>query len=172
MRPAYDLADPDGAYRYLEEVSAHARTYPPGREPHAAARLAVIADMTRWPQAAQPDIDEALAALTLLGSLRDWLAEAEPRLIEAARAQGATWQSLAGVLRVGDRRAAQRRASRLARATRLACLPRDSRPLPDVARYDELLASRRRPQPPAGAAAVTAVGLRRGEASPLAGDET
>jgi hypothetical protein len=147
LRPAYDLADPDDAWRFLDEESAHARSQPPGLEPHQAARLAVIADMTRWPWSAQPDADEALAALTLLASLRDWLAQAEPRLINAARAQGATWETLARVLRVGDRRAAQRRAVRLARTATLTRLPADSRPPPDVARYDELLPSRRLPPP-------------------------
>jgi hypothetical protein len=44
--------------------------------------------------------------------LRDWLAEAEPALIEAAREAGVTWEQLAPVLRVGDRRTAQRRHSR------------------------------------------------------------
>ncbi len=114
--------------------------------------------MTRWPQSAQPTADEALTALTLLASLRDWLARIEPRLIDAARAQGVTWEALAGVLRVGDRRADQRRASRLARASWPAHrnLPADNRPLPDVAKYDELLPSRRRPHPPVTAADVPA----------------
>jgi hypothetical protein len=91
-------------------------------------------------------------------------------LIDAARAQGTTWETLAGVLRVGDRRAAQRRAARLAHAARLARLPPDNRPPPDVARYDELLPSRRRPHPAttgsgrtdgaAGSAARTRKGVR------------
>jgi hypothetical protein len=41
--------------------------------------------MARWSRARQPDGDEALAALTLVADLRDWLAEIEPRLIDAAR---------------------------------------------------------------------------------------
>jgi hypothetical protein len=142
VRPAYDLTGPDAAYRYLEEESTHARTYPPGLEPHMAGRLAVIADMTRWPRAPQPDGDEALAALTLVAALRDWLDEAEPRLIDAARAQRVTWEQLAGVLRVGDRRAAQRRATRIADAAlrrRIAELPPDNRPTPSVDGYDQLL---------------------------------
>ncbi len=56
------------------------------------------------------------ACLTLVADLRDWLDEVEPRLIGAARTAGVTWQQLAGVLRVGDRRAAQRRASRVSAA--------------------------------------------------------
>jgi hypothetical protein len=142
VRPAYDLTDPDDACRYLEEESAHARSYPPGLEPHMAGRLAVVADMTRWSRAQQPDGDEALAALTMVAALRDWLDEAEPRLIDAARAQGITWEQLAPVLRVGDRRAAQRRAVRLAAAAlrkRIAGLPPDTRPEPSVDGYDQLL---------------------------------
>ncbi len=142
MRPAYDVTDPDTAYRYLKEESAHARSYPPGLEPHMAGRLAVIAGMTRWPRSTQPAGDEALAALTLVAGLRDWLAEVEPRLIDAARAQGVTWEQLAGVLRVGDRRAAQRRAARLAAAAlrrRIAELPPDHRAPPTVDAYDQLL---------------------------------
>jgi hypothetical protein len=148
LRPAYDLTDADDAYRYLEDESGHARRSPPGLEPHQAARLAVIADMTRWPQSEQPSADEALAALATLASLRDWLALIEPPLISAARAEGVTWESLAGVLRVGDRRAAQRRAARLARTASPAPrnLPADSRPPPDVARYDDLLPSRQAEQ--------------------------
>jgi hypothetical protein len=154
LRPAYDLTNPDDACRYLEDESPHARTHPPGREPHQAARLAVIADMARGPRAARPAVAEALAALTLLVSLRDWLAQVEPRLIDAARAQGATRKSLAGVLPAGDRRSAQRGA-RLARTARLARPPAGNRPPADVARYDELLPSRRRPQPPDAKASST-----------------
>jgi hypothetical protein len=153
LRPAYDLTDADDAYRYLEGESGHARRAAPGLEPHQAARLAVIADMTRWPQSEQPTADEALAALATVASLRDWLALIEPRLISAARTEGVTWEFLAGVLRVGDRRAAQRRAARLARAAIPAArpgrrnLPADDRPLPDVARYDDLLPSRQAERP-------------------------
>ncbi|MEU8360451.1 hypothetical protein AB0C27_31030 [Nonomuraea sp. NPDC048882] len=57
----------------------------------------------------RPSGDEALAALTLLAELRDWLTEVEPDLIDATRQAGVTWEELAPVLRVADRRAAQRR---------------------------------------------------------------
>ncbi|MEV1005225.1 hypothetical protein [Nonomuraea sp. NPDC050202] len=48
-----------------------------------------------------------------MANLRDWLADVEPDLIAAARDAGVTWEALAPVLRVGDRRAAQRRHARL-----------------------------------------------------------
>ncbi|MFI9552900.1 hypothetical protein [Nonomuraea endophytica] len=57
----------------------------------------------------RPSGDEALAALTLLAVLRDWPAEAEPDLIEAARAAGVTWEQLAPMLRVGARPSATTR---------------------------------------------------------------
>lgn len=116
MRPAYDLADPDDARRFLED-DPRARQVAPGLEPRMLEHLAVIASWTRWPREDRtPSGDESLAALTLLAALRDWLAETEPGLITAARAAGVTWDELAGVLRVGDHRAAHRRAARLARA--------------------------------------------------------
>jgi len=68
--------------------------------------------------AEHPDQDEkaladALAALTLLRHLRDELADWEPRLIEAARAHGASWIQLAPALGVASRQAAERRYLRL-----------------------------------------------------------
>jgi hypothetical protein len=150
VRPAYDLTDLDDAYRFLEE-DANVRWVPPGREPHAFGRLAVIVSWLRWPGGdKKPTGDEALAALTILASLRDWLAEAEPMLIDAARAGGVTWQQLAGVLRVGDRRAAQRRAARLATAAlqrRIAELPPDHRSPPTLDAYDLLISRGQRARP-------------------------
>ncbi|MFB4276911.1 hypothetical protein ACBJ59_16580 [Nonomuraea sp. MTCD27] len=66
----------------------------------------------------RPPGDEALAALTLPADLRDWLTDVEPDLIAAARDADVTWKALAPVLRVGDRRAAQRRHARLLQAAR------------------------------------------------------
>jgi hypothetical protein len=57
--------------------------------------------------------DDALAALTLLRHLREELAEWEPRLIAAARADGASWIQLAPALGVASRQAAERRYLRL-----------------------------------------------------------
>ncbi|WP_329431107.1 hypothetical protein OG339_48955 (plasmid) [Streptosporangium sp. NBC_01495] len=51
----------------------------------------------------------------MLATLRDWLADAEPDLIDVARRAGVTWEELAPVLRIADRRAAQRRRARRAR---------------------------------------------------------
>jgi hypothetical protein len=75
----------------------------------------------RNPDAEVPTGQEALAALSVLRGLRGWLDEIEPRLIGAARAGGVTWDALAPALGVGDRRAAHRRAARLAE-TRRPCL--------------------------------------------------
>ena len=61
--------------------------------------------------AAQPA--ELLAALDELHSLRDLLAELEPRLIAAAREHGVSWAALADVLGVASRQAAERRYLRL-----------------------------------------------------------
>lgn len=60
-----------------------------------------------------PTQEEALAALALLAGLREWLDESEPRLVDAARQAGATWDAVADVLPgVADRRAAQVRRRR------------------------------------------------------------
>jgi hypothetical protein len=131
VEPAYDLTTLDGAERFLREVSERANYHPPGYQWLNAGRIAAITDMTRWPgpDRPRPTGDEALACLTLLADLRDWLAETEPRLIDAARAAGVTWEALAGVLRVGDRRAAERRADRLTRAGQPAATG-DTQPSP------------------------------------------
>lgn len=56
---------------------------------------------------------EPLDALTALRALRDELDAWEPRLIELARADGASWAQLAPALGVGTRQAAERRYLRL-----------------------------------------------------------
>jgi len=129
MRPAYDLSDPDDASRFLTDHSERARYYPPGHQHITVSQLTNIADLaepyrTDWSGTRERvSGDEALAALTLLADLRTWLTEIEPRLLQAARDAGVTWEELASVLGVGDRRAAQRRAARLLAASKLASAP-------------------------------------------------
>jgi hypothetical protein len=57
--------------------------------------------------------DELLGALTRLRLLREQFGAWEPRLIEAARASGASWIQLAPALGVTSRQAAERRYLRL-----------------------------------------------------------
>ncbi|MGC5010124.1 hypothetical protein ACLQ2R_05110 [Streptosporangium sp. DT93] len=114
MEPAYDLTDPDDARRFLEDDPAGgARWRLPGSEPIYVDQLASLLQFTEpRPHSHTLTGDEALAGLTLLAALRDWLADAEPDLVDAARRAGGTWEELAPVLRVADRRAAQRRRGR------------------------------------------------------------
>ncbi|MEU5869595.1 plasmid pRiA4b ORF-3 family protein [Nonomuraea sp. NPDC047529] len=162
MDPAYDLTNPHEASRFLtDDPAGGARYVPPGFEPgwfRQLASLAQFAEPSSWSHTLTGD--EALAALTLLAAVRDWLTNAEPDLIAAARQAGVTWDALAPVLRVGDRRAAQRRYTRITQAAHAADaadvagaaeltasldrLPVDTRPLPSVDAYDDLLPSRRR----------------------------
>ncbi|GGL01418.1 hypothetical protein Ppa06_70180 [Planomonospora parontospora subsp. parontospora] len=139
MRPAYDLTDPYDAARFLREEGVGAARYqPPGSEHGWMHLVASAAQFTE----ARPDDpprprlsgDDALAALTLLAALRDWLSEVESDFIGAARDAGATWEELAPVLRVADRRAAQRRyARRCAAAAHPGGTPRDAKDVsPDV----------------------------------------
>ncbi|MGP3920543.1 hypothetical protein [Nonomuraea sp. 10N515B] len=119
MRPAYDLTDPDDARRFLREESPNTRFVPPGYAVHDAGDITNVHTMTspyRSEYSPRPSGDEALAALTLLHDLRNWLGDVEPDLIQAARDADVTWDALAPVLRVGDRRAAQRRHARLVQA--------------------------------------------------------
>jgi hypothetical protein len=115
VRPAYDLTDPDDAHRYLSDQHL---AYPSGPEHLWVGRVASVYDLVHWRHGDKPGptADQALAALALVGGLRDWLADAEPELIEGARSAGVTWDQLATVLGVSDRRAAHRRAARLADA--------------------------------------------------------
>ncbi|MER6002568.1 hypothetical protein ABT120_28615 [Nonomuraea angiospora] len=112
MRPAYDLT----TRAFLQEESPNTRFVPSGLAVHDAGKVTNVHQLTdpyRSESSPRPSGDEALAALTLLADLRDWLADVEPDLITAARDAGVTWEALAPVLRVGDRRAAQRRHARL-----------------------------------------------------------
>ncbi|GGL57117.1 hypothetical protein GCM10014719_68160 [Planomonospora parontospora subsp. antibiotica] len=123
MRPAYDLTDPYDAARFLREEGVGAARYqPPGNEPGWAKLVASASQFTEVrpddPHRPRLSGDDALAALTLLAALRDWLSAVESDFIGAARAAGATWEELAPVLRVAARRAAQRRYARRATAVR------------------------------------------------------
>jgi hypothetical protein len=111
VRPAQDLTDTHGAYRYLSEDCSLGR--PPGSEHLRVGEVAPVCDAVHWGPRNEDWPDQALAALAPLAGLRDWLADVEPELIEGARLAGATWDQLAPVLGVGDRRAAHRRAARL-----------------------------------------------------------
>jgi hypothetical protein len=119
VRPAYDLTTPYDARHFLSEESPNTRFVPSGNATHDAGKITNVHNLTspyRSEHSPRPSGDEALAALTLLADLRDWLADVEPDLIQAARDAGVTWEALAPVLRVGDRRAAQRRHARLLQA--------------------------------------------------------
>ncbi|MGP4103247.1 hypothetical protein [Nonomuraea sp. KM90] len=115
VRPAFDLTVSHEARAFLWEESPNTQFVPAGNAVHDVRAVTNVYDLTsshRLPGSYRPSGDEALAALTLLAGLRDWLAEVEPALIEAAREAGVTWEQLAPVLRVGDRRAAQRQHAR------------------------------------------------------------
>ncbi|GHE25331.1 hypothetical protein GCM10018781_76660 [Kitasatospora indigofera] len=87
----------------------------------AAAALAAIDNAVRTARTpgteqeptAQPDPDQALAALLLLRELRTELAGWEAGLVESARAAGATWADLARPMGVASRQAAENRYLRL-----------------------------------------------------------
>jgi hypothetical protein len=117
VKPAYDLTDPDVAYRFLSDEHM---AYPSGTEYLWVGRVGSVYDKVHGesndPHRPGPTADQALAALALLAGLREWLADVEPELIDGARSAGVTWDQLAPVLGVGDRRAAHRRATRLADA--------------------------------------------------------
>lgn len=63
-----------------------------------------------------PSFDPVLRALAALHELRTLLDEWEPRLIEVARASGASWAEVAPALGVASRQAAERRYLRMRRA--------------------------------------------------------
>lgn len=116
MRPAYDLTDPEGAYRFLQNESRRVRFVPSGYEVHYAGYAVNLHNATRWPGDDGPlTADEALAGLRLLRAVSEWAEEITPALIAAARHTGTTWEQLAPVLGVADRRAAHRKYDRLTR---------------------------------------------------------
>jgi hypothetical protein len=76
---------------------------------------------------AGPDSAQFLVALALLRQVREQLAGWEPELIDAARANGASWAQLAPALGVASRQAAERRALRLRPGTDQAATTGDQR---------------------------------------------
>jgi hypothetical protein len=76
---------------------------------------------------ANPDSEQFLMALALLRQMREQLAGWEPELIDAARANGASWAQLAPALGVASRQAAERRALRLRPGTNEAVTTGDQR---------------------------------------------
>lgn len=96
LAPASVLAA-EAALRAIDEAVRAARAAPPGGPATVGS----------------PGPEQALAVLLLLRDVRDQLADWEPRLIEAARAAGASWAELAGPLGVASRQAAERRYLRV-----------------------------------------------------------
>jgi len=95
--PAASAAERDSALGKLEHIGA-----------------AVNAAHTRpAPRVGGSGPVQFLAALALLRELRAQIATWEPDLIDAARAQGASWAQLAPALGVASRQAAERRYLRL-----------------------------------------------------------
>jgi hypothetical protein len=117
----YDPAEFYDAHKILTDVSERRFTSPSGYLNNAVARAITIYDMTpgrfshEWPDAKRPTAQEALASLTVLREMREWAETAEAALIDAARADGSTWEQIAPCLGVADRRAAQTRAARARR---------------------------------------------------------
>ena len=84
--------------------------------PDAAAgveRIEAAIESARTGAPGAPGSVQFLVALALLRQLREQLAGWEPELIDAARANGASWAQLAPALGVASRQAAERRALRL-----------------------------------------------------------
>ncbi|WP_211239431.1 HSP18 transcriptional regulator [Actinokineospora inagensis] len=82
----------------------------PHRVDDAAADLALVSAVA---EQGSDDVDDLLAALSLLRHIRDEIVDWEPRLITAARAAGVSWARLAPALGVASRQAAERRYLRL-----------------------------------------------------------
>jgi hypothetical protein len=117
----FDPADSYDAYKILTEVSERRHTSPSGYLHHAVTRAIGVYDMTpgrfshEWPDPRRPTAQEALASLTVLREMGEWIETAEAALIDAARAAGSTWEQVAPCLGVADRRAAQTRGARARR---------------------------------------------------------
>ncbi|GAA0274214.1 hypothetical protein [Cryptosporangium japonicum] len=87
----------------------------------AAVPESAAADLVRLVHGVLPQPDDAesadaatiLSALRMLRALRTELADWEPRLIDAARTLGVSWNDLAPALGVASRQAAERRYLRL-----------------------------------------------------------
>ncbi|MFY1671858.1 hypothetical protein ACN27G_18090 [Plantactinospora sp. WMMB334] len=107
----------DGADDVARRVAAHAAvlaTASAARMTAAPAGSGAVANVTG---AAGPDRLDPVAALRLLGGLRAGLDEAERQLIEAARAERASWARIATALGLASRQAAEQRWVRLCGAT-------------------------------------------------------
>jgi hypothetical protein len=76
-------------------------------------RIGSAVDTARSAASDEPGSAQFLVALALLRQVREQLAVWEPELIDAARANGASWAQLAPALGLGSRQAAERRALRL-----------------------------------------------------------
>lgn len=76
-------------------------------------QIETAVDHARADRPAGTDSAQFLAALALLRQLREQLAGWEPELIDAARANGASWAQLAPAMGVASRQAAEKRALRL-----------------------------------------------------------
>lgn len=112
MPYVHDTTDPRDAQRLLDEGRLRGLSgSEPGRILAGLVDRALAArhgGLDRSPTTAE----EALAALTLARELRDWIESVEPRLVDIARAGGATWEQIAPHVGVADRRAAKTRRSR------------------------------------------------------------
>ncbi|ADB31006.1 hypothetical protein Kfla_1912 [Kribbella flavida DSM 17836] len=84
-----------------------------GPEPSSTANGNLANGSTANGSGPAVEVEDLLAALDGLRWLREQVAGWEPRLIEAARAAGASWNQLAPVLGVASRQAAERRYLRL-----------------------------------------------------------
>ncbi|MEV0133012.1 hypothetical protein AB0H83_31680 [Dactylosporangium sp. NPDC050688] len=93
----------------------------------ALAAVAAVAEQSATQAAGDVDTTAVLEALELLRWVQERLAATEPRLIEAARRAGVSWQALAPALGVASRQAAERRYLRSAPAAGAAAGTREDR---------------------------------------------
>jgi hypothetical protein len=82
-----------------------------GENPDITAAVAFVREVVAGPGG--HELADLLEALAQIRVLRDQLTQWEPRLIDAARADGASWAQLAPVLGVASRQAAERRYLRI-----------------------------------------------------------
>jgi hypothetical protein len=102
-----------GRNMQTEVASAFRRLTGGGEPPALVSAVAAVTDVA----GAGTDAERLVDALTVLRWAQLELAALEPKLIAAARAAGASWQSLAPALGVASRQAAERRYLRLVPAT-------------------------------------------------------